>query len=719
MRIVLLVTILTIWTFPFKVLAKQVNENKIPVLLKADEVEYDRELSLVVARGNVELIQGKRILTAQTVTYNQKDDLMSASGDVAILSPEGDVVFADHAEITGDFKNGIADNIRLLLADNSRAVAFSGRMSNGKITKLRRGVYTPCQSCEGIKGVPLWQIKAYKIIHDREDKTIEYQDAFMEMFGIPVAYTPYLSHPDPTVKRRTGLLPISGGNNSKLGTFARIPYFVEIGTDKDITVELISTTNGGQILNNEYRQRFASGIVDLDFSGTVTDIKPKTAGASNQVEGKNKPRGHLFGHFRHHAKENLRAGGDIRLSSDDTYLQRYSFSNDTVLENNFFVEAFDNDSYIAANTYLWQDLRPNNRQGDMPIVAPFLQYNYVSPLTRSGGNLEIDANFTALTRTNGTDSRRISVRSAWNQRAISTSGHLIGAFAMLQTDLYQASQVSKKNQNSDDTSSGFAGRIYPRVGFEWRYPLEKILGTTSLQLEPIAGMMVSPRGGNPALIPDEDSQAFEFDDTNLTSRNLFSGRDRVEGGQRLYFGLSGATYRPSGYSSIFFGQSYRLNNDDTFPSGSGVDGKLSDYVGRVMIRPSLPLDIIYRFQIDQDTLAFRRNSVFINAGPPALNVQLDYNLIDVNSGSASLPNREEISVRTTSRINESWKLRSSLTHDLTNKFTSSQSISLTYICDCFNFDVSYNRSFVQDREIEPTDTVLFQLTFKNLGTFNL
>jgi len=717
MRIAFFLTILMFSGLASPVMSQGQIDRETPVLLKADEVEHERDLNLVIARGNVELVQGKRILRANTVTYNQKDDVMTATGNVAILEPEGDVLFADHAEVTGDFKEGVAKNIRLLLSDNSRAAAISGRMSNGKVTHMRRGVYTPCQTCVGSKGTPLWQIKAYRITHDREEKTIEYRDAFIEMFGIPVGYTPYLSHPDPTVKRKSGLLPVSGGNNSELGTFARIPYFIVLDRDKDMTVELMPTTNGGQVLTNEYRQRFGSGLLEIDISGTITDIRPEIPGAANQIEGDNKARGHFFGHGRYHLSDAWRLGGDIKLSSDDTYLQRYSFGNDNVLESNLFVEGFHGDSYAAAKAYAWQDLRPANLQGDMPVIAPILNYHYVSPSTRFGGNLDIDADLVSLLRTNGTDSRRVSVKTTWNQKTITSSGHVLWAYASLQTDLYHASQVAQDHRDPRDYSSGGAARIYPRIGLDWRYPLESYSGSTALMIEPIAGVMASPRGGNPDLIPNEDSQVFEFDDTNLTSRNLFSGRDRVEGGQRAYVGIGSGAYGPGGYTSAFLGQTYRLNDDDTFLGNSGVDGQVSDYVGRVMIRPKLPIEAIYRFHLDKNNLEFKRNSVFLGAGPPALRLNLNYDFFDVSSGSGTLPDREEISFHASSQLSDAWSVRAAVTHDLINKFTSSQSFGLTYTCDCFTFDISYNRSFVRDREIKPTDTVLLQLTFKNLGTF--
>lgn len=687
-----------------------------PVLFKADEVQHERDLSLVIARGNVEIVQDARILRADTVTYNQKDDLVTATGNVSILEPDGNVVFAEHAQVTGDLKRGVVTNIRVLLADNSRAVAASGVLSGGTVTNMRRGVYSPCRTCVGTKGTPLWQIKAYRITHNKKDKVVEYRDAFMEFMGLPIMYTPYLSHPDPTVKRQSGFLPASAGVDSDLGLFFRIPYFWVIDRDKDATITLMETLKEGPALLAEYRQRFSKGTLEVDASGTIADIKPKVS-TQNLDEGENEFRGHLKTDFDYHIDPTWRSGLNVHVTSDDTYLQRYKIDNRNLLENVAFVEGFRGNNYAAAHAYAWQDLRAGNRQGQMPIIHPTINYNYVGPTTPYGGRFLADANLLLLTRTGGTDSRRLSLKSGWEQRGMTSGGHSLLAHATLQTDLYHASRVTIPGRAATDTTDGVSGRIFPRAGFDWRYPLALSRPDATYTIEPVAGIMLSPNGGNPEEIPNEDSQVFEFDDTNILSRNLFAGRDRVEGGQRLYYGAELGVYGRQGYSSAFFGQSYRLRNNDAILANTGLDDHFSDYVGRVLIRPKLPVETVYRFHIDKDDLSFKRNSLFFKAGPPALNFSLNYDFFDLSSSGGQFPNREEVSAGFSSQISRDWAISGNTRRDIINGFTSSQSINVVYTCDCFTMQISFTRSFVQDREIEPTDTVFVRFIFKNLGEF--
>src|SRR3546814_5829449 len=75
----------------------------------------------------------------------------------------------------------------------------------------------------------------------------------MEFFGIPVFYTPYLQHPDPTVDRRSGFLAPTVGTSDFLGYALEVPYFWAMGDTKDLTIAPILSTDQGIDLTGEYR----------------------------------------------------------------------------------------------------------------------------------------------------------------------------------------------------------------------------------------------------------------------------------------------------------------------------------------------------------------------------------------------------------------------------------------------------------------------------------
>ena len=215
-----------------------------PVLLKADLVRQNRELGTITATGNVEFSQGGRTLLADTVTYNQRTETITASGNISLLEPSGEVFFAEFVELSDDLKDGVAEGIRVLLPDRSRIAAVGGRLVAGIRTTMRKAVYSPCELCkEHPDHPPTWQIKAFEVVHDRANQEIEYKDAWLEFYGVPVLYTPYFFHPDPTIKRKTGLLTPSFGLSSELGTMVRVPIYVAISPTMDaISCRAMSAT---------------------------------------------------------------------------------------------------------------------------------------------------------------------------------------------------------------------------------------------------------------------------------------------------------------------------------------------------------------------------------------------------------------------------------------------------------------------------------------------
>jgi LPS-assembly protein len=675
------------------------------VYLTADEVTYDRESGTVTARGNVEVSRDDRTLLADEITYAQTTDVLSASGNVSLLEPTGEVLFASRVELSGDLKDGIVEDIRVILEDLARIAANGARLSADDTTEMRRAVYSPCDLCpDDPTRPPLWQIKAVKVVHDKKRKMIEYSDAWMEIAGVPVAYTPYFSHPDPTVRRRSGFLAPSVGGSSDLGLIAQVPYYYVIDEHSDLTATPIYTDKEGPLLAAEYRRMFQHGRIEV--SGSITE------------DSEDDVRGHIFGEGRLDIDETWRAGIDVERSSDDTFLRRYGFNQQSEfqqseLTSRVFAEGFRKRNYMAINAYAFQGLREFDDPGTTPWVFPMLDYNHVGEVDRYGGRPSLDANLMALTRTGGTDTRRLSVRGGWQRPFVGAIGDLLSVEASFQGDLYHVDSLDRGG--TDGEFSGVTGRFVPQVAMNWRYPLAKTSGTISQSIEPIAQVIVSPYGGNPNAIPNEDSQDFEFDETNLFSTNRFTGVDRVESGPRVNYGLRWGVFgNKGGSTTILVGQSYRLKSDDTFADQSGLDDDLSDIVARAHVSPRGHLDVYYRTRLDKDDLSARRNEVKLSAGPPALRLNADYVFFERQADS-EFPAREELTTSVSAQFSRYWRGQVSAKSDLADSEMRSAGLGLTYEDECLVFSTNLTRTFFEDRDLKPTDAILFSVTFKTLG----
>ena len=674
--------------------------NKEPIIFTSDEVISDENNNVIKARGNVEILYGNNILRADSVNYNEIQDILIATGNVSLLEPNGNVLFSEYTEISGDFKSGIIKNLRIRLSDNARIAAIFGRRTNGNRTEMINAVYSPCNGCGNLnENNPLWQVKAKKVVHNQEKKQLEYYNSWMEMAGVPVMYLPYFTHPDPSVKRKSGFLTPSTGTSTYLGTTITTPYFYAISPSKDLTLTPTLTSKENALISGKYRQHFGSGEIDSTISATYdTD---------------NEFRGHIDSFGKFDIDEKWRWGFNAHRAADDTYLRLYNFRSSRTLTSRAYIEGFGTKNYLLFDAYAFQGTSIDDDSGTTPLIAPAISYSAVGEPNSYGTRPSWEASTVVMTRSDGTDTRRISIRGQLSRPFVSKYGEIFNLSGNLNGDLYHVNNLQRTTK--DESFNGLSYRINPKLEGEWRLPLAKKKGSISENLEPRVAITLSPYGGNPNTIPNEDSIDFEFDDTNLFGNNIFTGYDKIEGGPRASYGLKwGLIGDEGGYTGIFIGQRYRLKADSTFATGSGLDENLSDYVARLNISPNNYLDILYRTRLDKDNFSPQRNEFQTNLGPDALKLSANY--IFFSPQNDQFLGREELSGSLLTKLNRNWSSKLLGRYDMKdNGDLRNFSINLNYECECFLFSTSFNREFFQDRDIKPSNTILFKLSFKTLG----
>lgn len=684
-----------------------------PVLLSADEVTYDRELGVVTARGHVELSQDERIVLADTLTYDERTGTVVATGNVSLLEPNGDVAFADYVELTSGLKEGVIRNIRVLLADGSRIAANGGRRS-GDTTEFAKAVYSPCPICAEDPTRPLvWQLKAVRVTHDQKAHRLQYRDAWLEIYGVPIAYTPYFSHPDPSVTRQSGLLVPDFSFSNSLGPTVRVPYYFTLGPSADATFDPIFTTKQGIVLGGEYRRRFLAGEFQADGSITRADRED-----DNDVDD-DVVRGSIDASTRFDYDEKWRWGADLERASDKTYRRFYDYGNESTLTSQAFTETFDERSYGIGRSLWFQGLRDQDHNDQLPVITPEVAYHYVGEPWGVGNYLTFDAGALNLSRIEGRDSRRLSSRAGWHLPFTSRYGHLVELGATLEADGYWVEEFDPDNPNDVDPSNGkngFTGRIFPQLSAELRYPLVQYNELFTQVIEPTAAVVVAPSDPNPDLIPNEDSQDFELDETHLFKPDRSTGIDFADGGQRIDYGLEWSAYGPKvGAVSAFLGQSYRFSNSEDFAPGSGVENALSDLVGRVDLAPIPELDLIYRFRVDNKTLSPHRNELQLTAGTPDLNLRLSYLFLDDETATQEFGDRKEAFARLNGRLGKNWTGTVFARRDLELDRFLSYGLGLTYENCCLEIGAEILRDEYEDAEVNPQTQVLLRITFKTLG----
>ncbi|WP_181905130.1 LPS-assembly protein LptD [Aestuariispira insulae] len=687
--------------------------------MRAGQINHDEELGIIVATGGVEIAQGERFLLADTLSYNQKTDTVTASGNIKILEPSGEVIFAEYLELHDQMRDGAIREIRILMDDNARIAANGARRVGGTVSIMSKGVYSPCDVCKDTPDeAPLWQVKADRIIHDQEAKTVEYHDATLEFFGVPVVYTPYLTHPDPSVRRKSGFLaPSFGTTSSAVGTFVRTPYFWALSDDKDITFDPIITTDTSPIIAAEYRQAFDNGEMELSGSVVVADRK---AGDENDTYTKeDRVRGHIFGTGRFDIDDTYRWGFDIERTFDKTYLSKFNFFENpgNSLTSSAFIEGFRQRNYMAASVYDFQDLRDDST-APTPVIFPNLEYTGFGEADRYGGRWDATAGFRGLSERDESDNIRLSFDIGYSLPIASSLGYITTLSAKLNSDLYFVDHSTSTNSLGQTEEDGVTGRLVPQLAAEWQYPFYRPLEDLGHQMiEPVAGVFIAPNGGNSSNINNDDSTVVEEDDTNLFSMDRIAGRDRMETGSRVAYGVkAGHYFNATDHVEFFLGQSYRLTDNNALEAETGLQNGASDYFGWINISPHKYAQLNYRFAMDESDFNTTRNEVSLSGGTDAFGFTLTYT--DIEKASASSSEIQEIQASARAKFDDEWSGRlfgKRNLQDNTDGGSINSGFGIKYEDECFIFDSSFTRSFVHQTDVNANDTLFFRLTFKTLG----
>jgi LPS-assembly protein len=687
--------------------------DRAPIVLTADEIVYAADANRVTARGNVEMIQDGRTLLTDQIAYDVDAGTVTASGNIVLIEATGDAVFAEELALDDRLANGFVQGIGVLLDDDSRLAAVRGVRTDGERTTLDRAVYSPCEICED-GGEPLWQIKAERVVHDQATGTVAYRNARLELLGVPILYTPYLYHPDPSVERRSGFLTPSFGSDTELGFTLETPFFVNLAPNRDLVLSPLFTTSAGVYLGAEYRELQRFGLTEIGGGVTYTDAAGKVNEQDNVQQSGSEVRGHVDSRGRYVLGERNRAGFDLRLASDDSVLQRYGISNADVLENRAFAEHYGDRDFLSVNLYGFQSLREEDDQDEIPFVLPLAEATIFGPRDRFGGQTDWRTSVLGLTRSDGLDTRRFSTQLGWQLPHIGPMGDVWSLRLALRGDIYNTAgdPVTRGPDGDDDTT----GRLVPTANLNWGLPLVGETGSWSHVIEPRVALSYTPSGVNKNDIPNEDSLVFEFDETNLFEANRFTGIDLVETGTRLAYGLNFDSLGPAPWRVAgLIGQSVRTEEENEFPEGSGLEDRVSDIVGRIDLRPAELLDVGYRFRLDKTSLAFRRSDLSLAFGPPRLRFEIQYLRLSDELPDQDLRRRQELVAGVRLQMLDSLAVGIRTRRDLEEDRTVTTQYGLVYTNTCLVLVAGLEQSFTRRGELDDEVSFKVSVTFRGLG----
>ena len=716
------------------------------MLVQASEVDYDYNNSRVSAVGNVQLFYNGTSVEADKVIYDQKTKRLHAEGNIRMTDVDGKITYANILDLSDDYRDGFVDSLHVDTADSTHMAATRADRTSGNYTVFENGVYTACAPCkDDPKKPPLWQVKGIRIIHDQIDKMLYFENAQIEFFGVPLAYIPYFSTPDPTVKRKSGFLMPSYSTNATYGFGIETPYYWAIAPDYDATFNPRFMTEQGVLLQAEFRQRLMDGAYQIRAYG-IDQLDP---GAFAGQPGDRQFRGGIEtkGQFALNDKwvwgwEGV-ALSDYMLLSDyrlSVYKDAYNsfLALPTEAPSQLYLTGVGNRSYFDARTIYYLSLSGN--QAQVPVVWPVIDYANVINHPVLGGEVSYKTNFVNLTRdsavfdaitpaaaatgaclNNTADSAqsitrqncllrgmpgtytRFSAEADWRRSFTDSIGQIWTPFASVRADAINADISNQPGVSSflpvGDTQ---ALRVMPTIGLEYRYPFINVQPWGSTTIEPIAQVIIRPNESYAGKLPNEDSQSMTFDTSNLFSVDKFSGYDRVEGGGRANVGVQATTqFDRGGAVTAVFGQSYQLFGMNSFAvqdvTNTAVDSGLqtprSDYVASLSYSPNRTYTVATRARFDEATGAVERFEAEAKANFDRWSVSVLYGDYAAQPDIGYLTRREGILVSGSVKLATNWVATGAARWDLVANQINQYVVGAGYVDDCFVLAANYVTSY--------------------------
>ncbi len=744
------------------------------MLVQADEIRYDYTNLLVSAVGNVQIYYNGATIEADKVVYDQKNKRLHAEGNARLTESDGKVTYGQLLDLSDNYRDGFIDSLRLEMPDQTRLAATRADRTDANYTVFQSGVYTACEPCkDDPKKPPLWQVRAARIIHNESEKMMYFEDASIEFFGYPLAWVPFMSAPDPTVKRQSGFLMPIVSTSSGYGFGIETPYYFALAPNYDLTLSPRITSSQGPLLRAEWRQRFENG--DLTIRGAAIDQLNKN---DFLVDGAPTPgfrdfRGSIEASGRFNLSPQWTWGFDAVGLTDQTFFQDYKIqqlqqkSLDPIL--NYQTEAISqiyltgrgDRSYFDMRAIHYYGLSLLDVQGTLPNVAPVIDYDYTFDHSVFGGELSSKFNFTNIERetasfdaisanaqnlnlcaVNSADPRqitpqncllrgvpgdysRVSAQLNWRTQYIDPLGQVFIPFASLRGD---AAGMAISNQpgvsNFINPGDSAVTRAMPTIGLEYHYPFIGVQSWGTQTVEPIAQLIVRPNETQIGKLPNEDAQSLIFDDTNLFKVDKFSGWDRVEGGSRANYGLEyTAQFNRGGNLNMLFGESYQLWGLNSFTVadatnaglGSGLDKTASDYVGRVAFQPNGIYTFSTRFRFDHDTWAMQRLEVEASANFDRWNASILYGDYAAQPLLGFLTRRDGILTSGAYKLNQNWVINAGIRYDIEDAKPSQYRLGFGYIDDCFMATFQYYADYTFAGSLTSSQTYLLQISLRTLG----
>ena len=618
--------------------------------------------------------------------------------------PFSDKYFFKSAVFNLKSQNYIAQDINInfkkdLFGNKNNDPRFKGLSSSSKngITTINKGVFTSCKKND--RCIP-WAIQADKIIYDQNKKQINYDNAVLKIYNIPVVYFPKFFHPGPTVKRQSGFLVPHINNSNVLGSSLQIPYFYTLSDNKDFTFKPTFFDKDILMFQNEYRQQNKNSyfIADLNI---VNNYKSKKSNEKNTLT-------HLFSKYQVDLPYENFIESSLNFSfqkvNNDTYLKVFDTNivntdlkpiNFDSLESDIDLNLENENFSLNAGLTAYENLSKQNSD----------RYQYVLPyydFSRSFFDNNNFASFNFISQGDNILKDTNSLRSRMiNNLDIQSYGYYSESGIKSNFNYFLKNSISAGKNNIEYDSS-------PHIKFmsifelASSFPLINKNENYSNYLDPKISLRINPSG-----MKSYKNENRQINNDNLFNINRLGLIDTLESGNNLTLGLNYKKEKIDNINRYFelkLGTVLRTKSNENLPTNSTLDKKNSNYFGKITNTLNDNINFNYEFSIDNNLDKIQYNSVGTTIGKN--NFVTTFNYIE-----------ETGKVGTTHIIENETTFNFDKQNFITFRTRENKEIDLTeyydfiyeYKNDCLVAGIKYNKTYYKDRDLEPTEDFMFSI----------
>ncbi len=703
-------------------------DNKFEI--QAEKMIYNQKNFEIKTIGKVILNQSNKelLIESSSITYNEKESIIKSENTSVIKDNQKNIYYMDsffyeidknilkvENLIFKDYKNNnfqtslayinvktgklFGKDINLNLNNTSFNPQNEPRLKGNSIineeetSEITKGVFTTCKRRDGC---PPWKMSAELIQHDKKNKIINYKNAFLSIYDIPVMYFPRFFHPDPTVKRKSGFL-IPSIKNSSSDNYLSVPYFFAIANNKDATFTPRFYTNDKILFQNEYRQvnLDSDHFVDFSFFGQKGD------------NSKN----HIFYEYNKDLNSKDFELGKMKIkfqkTSNDTYLKKNKIkstiiSDNNILENSLGFDLYSNDLSIDVNTTIYEDLDKNNNDRFEYILPKIDITKKLNNNTKFNGDIFFNSqNLIRNYNTNITEKSNINNLNFVSNPTITENG------------FYNNYEFSIKNSNTKGENSEIykeSESIYLSTIFQYNSSLPLIKENSDIQkiFKPKFSIKLAPSHTR-----DVRNKDFKIDVNNIYSLNRAVDNDTVEGGMSLAYGSDYSVFDKKNSRELLnlkFANNIRLSENDDLPRNNQIGQKTSNFFSEISYKPTDFLSAKYNNSIKNNLSEISYENLSTELKINNFVTSFDYlNENNTSDKNSYLTNTTSYSVNDFN--NFSFSTRENKTANLTEYYK----LIYQYKNDCLAASIEYNKEYYTDRELKPNESIFLKLTIIPFG----